>query len=63
MCFYTFGLFYAFWGPLAGIINTVLWYADSKDVEIPYMAEMRLVLGLSMGIPAILLAACTYGFI
>lgn len=51
---------YAFWGPLSGIMNTLLWYADSKDVEIEYMAEMRLVLGLSGGIPAIVIAVCIY---
>jgi len=61
MCFSAFIIVYAFWGPISGIMNTLLWYADSKDVEISYMAEMRLVLGLSTGIPAIILAFCQYG--
>ena len=60
MCFSTFIVFYAFWGPLAGIGNTLLWYADSKDLEIDYMPEIRLLLGLSGGIPAILIAGCEY---
>ena len=53
-------IFTAFWGPLAGIFNTLLWYADSKDVEVAYMPEMRLFLGLSGGTPALLIAGCQY---
>jgi len=60
MCFDTFVVVYAFWGPLSGIANTILWYADSKDREISYMAEIRLILGLSTGIPAIIIAYCEY---
>ena len=60
MCYDIFVLAYAFWGPLSGIANTVLWYADSKNVTVDYMPEMRLSLGLSTGIPAILIAYCEY---
>ena len=63
MCFSALVISYAFWAPISGIINTLLWYADSKDVEIAYMAEMRLALGLSTGIPAIVLATCEYGLL
>ena len=63
MCFSALLISYAFWGPISGVMNTLLWYADSKDVEIAYMAEMRLVLGLSTGIPALVIAACTYDLI
>ena len=63
MCFSFLGVATAVWTPIAGITNTLLWYADSKDVEIAYMAEVRLILGLSVGFPALILAACKYGLI
>jgi hypothetical protein len=60
MCSISLVAVYTFWGPISGIMNTLLWYADSKDVEISYMAEMRLLLGLSTGIPALVIAGCEY---
>lgn len=60
MCLKLFVIGYAFWAPLATISNTLLWYADSKEITISYMAEMRLVIGLSGGIPALILATCKY---
>lgn len=60
MCSVSLVAVYTFWGPISGIMNTLLWYADSKDVEIAYMAEMRLFLGLSVGLPALVIAGCEY---
>lgn len=63
MCFSSLVVAYTFWGPLSGLMNTLLWYADSKDVELDYMAEMRLLLGLSAGIPALVIGACQQGLL
>jgi hypothetical protein len=52
-----------FWGAIVGITTTILWYADSKDIDIAYMPEMRLVLGLSAGILALTAATCNAGFL
>jgi hypothetical protein len=60
MCVIYVVVFSAFWGPIAGILNTILWYADSKDVEIEYMPEMRLVLGVSGSMFPLALAFCKY---
>jgi hypothetical protein len=60
MCFDTLVVAYAFWGPLSGDGNTILWYADSKNRDVSYMPEMRLVLGLSAGLQALVIAYCEY---
>jgi len=63
MCFEQLIFAYTIWGPVSGVMNTLLWYADSKDKTIRYMAEMRLLLGLSTGVPGFIIALCTYNLV
>lgn len=61
MCFIHLIIAAAFWGPIAAIGNTILWYADSKGIELEYMPEMRLILGITGSILPLTIAFCKYG--
>jgi len=40
-----------------------MWYADSKEIEIQYMAEIRISIAISGAIPAILNGWHTQGLL
>jgi hypothetical protein len=49
--------------PIAGLFSATLWYLDSKEIEFPYMPELRYGSALLSGIPGLALAFCTIGLI
>lgn len=61
MCWAILPIYVTVTTPLAGLFSSTLWYLDSKDYELPYMAEMRYGAVLVTGIPALFLALCEVG--
>lgn len=54
------------WAPIGGLIVSYLWYADSRELHIPYLEdeifpEARFLITLSAGIPAVLSGLCGQG--
>lgn len=56
------------WAPIGGLIVSFLWYADSRDLNVPKLSEevfpeARFLITLSAGVPAVISGLCGRGIL
>lgn len=62
-CSYYVSLLASYWSPIAGGIVILLYYGGSRELEYQYLAEVRLLIGITGFIPQTLATFCAGPFL